>query len=78
MFLGYLAWLVALAAIILTTPIYYWWTIVAAAALAILTSVAFTKARSRKGKPVAFAYWFAPLLPSIMSAYVVALVIFGG
>lgn len=73
MILGYLAWLAILMAIILLTPIYYWWVTVAAVTLIILTSVAFSRARNYKGKAIAFAYWFAPLLPSIMSVYIVVL-----
>lgn len=73
MILGYLVWSVILMAIILLTPIYYWWVTVAAVTLIILTSAAFFRARKCKGRAIAFAYWFAPLLPSITSAYIVVL-----
>lgn len=71
--LGYLIWMAILGAIILLTPVYYWWAIAAVATLVALTAATFVMARRHKGKPVAYAYWLAPLLPTIMSVYVVVL-----
>lgn len=72
---GYCLWLAVLCLIIAITPL-HGWVIVAAAVFAILTAASFIIGRRNKENSKAIAYWLAPVLPAIASAYILLLVLF--
>ncbi len=74
MAVGYAVWLAATALIVATTPVRYW-VIAVAIVLAILTSIAVTLARRHKHTSKAAAFWSAPILPILVSLYLLIVVV---
>jgi hypothetical protein len=71
---GYLVWLGGTAIIIATTPVDYW-VISVAILLAVLTSVAVLLAVRHKDTRKATAFWAAPILPIVVSVYLLVVVV---
>lgn len=70
---GYLVWMAASTVVIAMTPVHLWVPVVAAV-LAVLSGAAFALARRYKHTPIAIGFWLAPVLPVVVSVYVLVLV----
>ncbi|MBB3601386.1 CHASE2 domain-containing sensor protein [Mycolicibacterium sp. BK556] len=66
--LGYLVWLGGTAIVLATTPVRYW-AISVAILLAVLTAASFVSAVQNKQPAKAMAFWLAPVLPILVSLY---------
>lgn len=69
-FVGYGIWLGAVAVVIVAAPVRLWVPSVAVL-LAILTSIAVALAIRNKRTPRAVAFWLAPMLPILVSLYLI-------
>lgn len=70
---GYLVWMGALSLIVVITPVGFW-VAVAAVVLAIFSACAVLLARRSKQTWKAAAWWSAPVLPILVSVYLLVLV----
>jgi hypothetical protein len=71
---GYLVWLGGTAIIVATTPVDYW-VISVAILLIVLTSGAVVLAIRSKHTRTATAFWLAPILPILVSVYLLVVVV---
>lgn len=71
---GYLVWLVGTMVVLATTPVDYW-VISEAVLLVVLTAASFLVAIRCKPTRMATVFWVAPVLPILVSAYLLIVVV---